>query len=97
MTEKAIQIVWISNIIFEPYTGMYKECFLPTKYNVQLNCVIYEEINRNTDVLKNADIVVICLNFDELYSNLMIESPEADYMIDQICKDKYLWNAIQKN
>lgn len=88
MAEKVVQIAWISNVIFEPYIQAYiKSAFLPTENSVQLNCVMYEEINSDTETLKNADIVVVCLNFEELYPNLMLAAPGSDYTITQSCND----------
>lgn len=88
MAEKAIQIAWISNIIFESYIqACIKSAFLSAEYNVWLNCVMDEEIDSNTEILKKADIVVVCLNFEELYPNLMTAAPGSDYTTDQICND----------
>lgn len=53
MAEKALQIAWISNIIFEPYMqACINGAFMPTVDSVRLNCVMYEEIDSNTEVLK---------------------------------------------
>ena len=86
MAEKALQIAWISNIIFEPYMqACINGAFIQTGDNVWLNCVMHEEIDSSSEILKNANIVVVCLNFEELYPNLIAAALESDYTIDQIC------------
>ena len=86
MAEKALQIAWISNIIFEPYMqACINGAFIQTGDNVRLNCVMHEEIDSSFEILKSADIVVVCLNFEELYPNLIAAALESDYTIDQIC------------
>lgn len=88
MAEKALQIAWISNIIFEPYMqACINGAFMPTGDSVLLNCVMYEEIDSNSEILKKADVVVVCLNFEELYPNLIAAVLKSDYKIDQICYD----------
>ena len=88
MAEKALQIAWISNIIFEPYMqACINGAFMPTGDSVRLNCVMYEEIHSSFEILNNADVVVVCLNFEELYLNLTVAASESDYKIDQICND----------
>ena len=52
-----------------------------------MNCVMYEEIHSSFEILNNADVVVVCLNFEELYLNLTVAASESDYKIDQICND----------
>lgn len=87
MTEKVLQIAWISNVIFEPYIQVcIKGTFLPTEYSVLLNCIMYEEIESDTDIIKSADIVVVCLHFEELYPNYTV-ALGSDYTIDQSCND----------
>lgn len=88
MAENALQIAWVSNILFEPYIqSCIKSAFLPAVSNVQLNCVMHKEIEGNNYVIKNADIVVVCLNFEELYPNLMRENSKAECVDNQNCKD----------
>ena len=88
MAEKALQIAWISNIIFEPYMqACINGAFMPTGDSVRLNCVMYEETDSSSEILKNADIVVVCLNFEEIYPNLIAAVLKSDYKIDQICDD----------
>lgn len=88
MAEKAIQIAWISNIIFEPYIQeCIKSAFLPTEHSVRLDCVMREEIDSNTETLTKADIVVVCLNFEEMYPNLMVAAQDSDYLVEQIFND----------
>lgn len=88
MAEKTLQIAWISNIIFEPYMqACINGAFMPAVDSVRLNCVMYEEFDSNTEILKKSDIVVVCLNFEELYPNMISAALESDYKIDQICND----------
>lgn len=42
--------------------------FMPIGDSVRLNCVMYEEIHSSFEILNNADVVVVCLNFEELIS-----------------------------
>lgn len=88
MTEKTLQIVWISNVIFEPYIQeSITSAFGSTEYSIRLNCVMYEEIYSNIETLKSADIVVVCLNFEVLYPDLILETQKADCLVDQSCNE----------
>ena len=60
---------------------------MPTGDGVRLNCVMYEKTDSSSEILKNADIVVVCLKFEEIYPNLIAAVLKSDYKIDQICDD----------
>ena len=65
------QITLITNICFEPYLRIYiKERFSPLYNNIRFDSVSYEEYKYNIDNIRSADIIVICLNFEELYPNI---------------------------
>lgn len=59
----------ITNVCFEPYLRTYiTRYFLELSGELQINIVSFEEYRKYTDSC-DANIVLILLNFDELYSN----------------------------
>ena len=84
MIIKNNSIVLISNIIFEPYlrTHMAK-IHLPS--TVQLKYVAYEEIYEKH--IQNSDIIVICLNFDALYPNAIIDVASREIAHKEVKQD----------
>lgn len=65
------QISLITNVCFEPYLRAYiKERFSSLSCEVQINIVLFEEYRDYIDNIGLADTIVVCLNFDEFYSNL---------------------------
>lgn len=96
-------VLLLSNICFEPYWRVYiKECFSCPSGDIQINSVIYETYQSNIESIKTADIIVICLNFEEFYPNLTndILLGKTTYAIikeDCIhkCKDLYSYVKIQ--
>ena len=81
-----IKIVLVSNIIFEPYLRTYisKE-FSDLAFGVQLAYIPYEEFAEKQDELQGAKVIVVCMNFDELYPNVLIASKKI--LPDDITKD----------
>ena len=66
------KIIIVSNIIFEPYLQIYiSKTFSACASNVQLIYISDKEIRDNHEVLKNVDIIIIALNFDLLYPNIL--------------------------
>ena len=87
MAGKALQITWISNSVFDPYIQeCIKSAYSSTEYCVQLNRVMYEEINSDIDAIKSSDILVVCLNFEEMYPNFLL-GMKSDCAMYQIYND----------
>lgn len=83
-----IKIVFVSNIVVAPYLSAYlAKSFSESKMDVQLLYISYAEIDENKELLQNADVIVVCLNFEELYPNLVATTLRLDYKMDQVCKD----------
>ena len=75
MLERSIlNIVVITNITVEPFFGMYlKDVFEKEGLNVKLNPISFNEyfLKENSDKLINADQIVVWLNVDFFYPNLI--------------------------
>ena len=88
MIKKAINIIWISNIVFEPYLQTYiKSAFLADGYETQLSYIMYDEIKQKQEVIQNAEMVVVCLNFHEMYPDTLYKAPEVRSKVERIYKD----------
>jgi len=60
----------ITNVCVEPYLRTdIEKCFQGVTNELQISITSFEE-HRDCDDVNDADIVVICLNFDELYPNI---------------------------
>lgn len=75
MLERSIlNIAVITNITVEPFFGMYlKDVFEKEKLNVRLNSIPFNEyfLQENSDKLINADQIIVWLNIDSFYPNLI--------------------------
>ena len=78
------RITLISNICFEPYLRSFvKERF----GDLQIDLISYEEYQCNTKEIADADLVVICLNFEALYTNLS----------NDISLGKVIYSAVEED
>lgn len=92
-----IRIILVSNIIFEPYLRTYiAKAFSTSASNIQLTSVPYEELAEKQDDLRRAVVIVVCMNFDELYPNVLTDVASKKVLIDDIffnsterCKELY--------
>lgn len=65
------QVLMITNVCFEPYFRIYiKDRLSDFSKELQMNFVIFEEYRDYVDYIEQADIIVVCLNFEEFYSNI---------------------------
>lgn len=70
--EAKIKMVLISNIMFEPYLRTYiSKAFSATAVAVQWIYVPHDEISEKQNVLRSADMITLCLNFDVLYPDVL--------------------------
>ena len=73
-----VNVVVITNITTEPFFGMYlKDVFEKDELNVKLNPIFFNEyfLQENSDKLINADQIIVWLNVDCLYPNLINDLP----------------------
>lgn len=86
------QITSLTNICFEPYLRTFvKERFSCPPYDTQINSISYEEYRDNIEDIKFSDLIVVCLNFEMLYTDLSneISSGRVTYeVIKDDCIDK---------
>ena len=86
------QITSLTNICFEPYWRTFvKERFSCLPYDTQINSISYEEYRDNIEDIKFSDLIVVCLNFEMLYTDLSneISSGRVTYeVIKDDCIDK---------
>lgn len=97
------RILLISNIIFEPFLRKYlTKSFELFFSEVQLSCVPYEEFNEWYGKLQDKNIVIVYLNFDELYPNVLNDVVSAKVKVDDVRQDainrcKKLYSLIKAN
>lgn len=92
-----IRIILVSNIVFEPYFRQYiTKVFSTSSSNIQITSIPYEEFAEKQDELRRADVIVVCVNFDELYPNVLADVTSKKVLIDDIffnsierCKELY--------
>ena len=83
-----IRISLISNIVFEPYFRTYiPKAFLPLDSDIQLTFIPCEEVCKRQYELKNSKMIVVCLNFNELYPDIS----------DDILSEKIFYNNISED
>ena len=83
-----IRIALISNIIFEPYLRTYiSEEFSVSASDIQLTYVTYEELVEKQYELKSAEVIVVCMNFDGLYPNVLNDIASKKISPDDITED----------
>ena len=93
MQNRTIQIVWVSNIYFEPYIqSCINGVFTHSNYDVQLNFIMCKELNEKLEVFRNAGIIVVCLNFQEICPNLLINALKTDCLLERVYKEIYDMN-----
>ncbi len=84
----ALNITFISNVIFEPYI---KNClcnsFLSSKADINFTHIPYEEFEERIKEAGEADITVISLNFDSLYPDYLNKLYAKTLTVDEIIKD----------
>lgn len=62
------KIVFISNIICEPYLRIcLSNKFSTTGSDVYLTCISYNEIDKMQSEVEKAEIIIVFLNFETLY------------------------------
>ena len=94
----------VTNVCFEPYLRMHmKKRFEVLHCEWEINIVPFEEY-RECDVVDDADAVLVCLNFNELYSNISNDVSSGrityrDVENDCIhkCKDLYSYIKSRSN
>lgn len=91
-----VNIVVVTNITLEPFFGMYlKDVFVKEDLNVGLNSIPFNEylLQENSDKIINADRIIIWLNVDCLYPNLindLISRKVSADDIEQDIKNKFI-------
>lgn len=80
------RIVFISNIVLEPYLKLYISKSLLSSA-VHLDCVSYEEITENQIVIQESDLIVVCLDFDAFYPNALTDISSKELSSDYITRD----------
>lgn len=92
MITMEIRIVLISNIIFEPYWRTYiSKVFSALASDIQLTCVLSEKLDEKQDELRRAEVIVACMNFDELYPDVL-----NDVMSKKVSIDDILFDSIER-
>lgn len=86
------QITLLTNICFEPYWRTFvKERFSCLPYDTQINSILYEGYQDNIKDINFFDLIVVHLNFEMFYVDLLneISSGKVTYQaIKDDCIDK---------
>ena len=97
-----IHILLLTNTCFEPYWRLYvKECFLRVSSDIQIDSVAYEEYQNCAESIGTADIITVCLNFEDLYPNLtndfLLKKTTYEMIKDDCtCRCRELYSYIKK-
>lgn len=94
-----IQITLISNILFEPYMKRdIKKVFEQKGFVANINYLPYADDLCIVEAIKDVDIVVVCLNFEEMYPDVGSVFDTGGYSDKEIlnitiqkCKKLYDW------
>lgn len=95
-------ITCISNIIFEPYLTSYiMNVFSAMEKETEFVYVAYEECAENSKYLQEADFIVVCLNFEMMYPNVVnniisVNAPSSEVVSDAFARCKILYNTIRE-
>ena len=85
-----INIVWVSNIIFEPYLGLnISASFRDIGIKASLTYLPYEQYSGDSDMIKAADFICVCLNFDELYPNALNDIASKKLSLEDLETDLF--------
>lgn len=96
-------ITLISNVCFEPYWRTFiGSQFSCASIIAAINVIEYNEYKKSSDTIKNSDIIVVCLSFEEIYADLAndISSGKFTYEmveIDASNKCKELYTYVKQN
>ena len=98
-----INIIWISNIVFEPYlSSNVSLLFGNISEKVSLTYLSCDECIEDLELVRQATYICVCVNFDELYPNIIndISSKKLsleDIEMDIINKCKFLHRKLKDN
>ncbi len=68
-------ILLISNIYLAPYwNDNFKVQMDSISHYIHTDCTLYEEYAEYLEQMKSAQVVVVCINFDELYPDISTDS-----------------------
>lgn len=86
------RITLLTNICFEPHWRTFiKERFSRLSYDTQINSILYEGYQDNIEDINFSDLIVVLLNFEMFYTDLLneISSGKVTYeAIKDDCVDK---------
>lgn len=78
----------ISNVVFEPYFRKSSAAiFEKSDITSQFLYVPYEGYMENSDKLKDCDGIVVCLNFDNMYPNILNDFCLENISLDDVVSD----------
>lgn len=89
--------------MFEPYLRTYiSKAFSAAAVVVQWIYVPYDEISEKQNVLRSADMITLCLNFDALYPDVLNDVASEKIKFDKVERDavhrcKNLYSLIKAN
>ena len=82
------RISLISNICFEPYWRKSVEQHLGGSYNsINFQFISYESYQDDIGEIASSDIILVCLNFDELYPDILNDFSSGKITYKDIEKD----------
>lgn len=105
MSKSEIKVIVISNIVFEPYLRLgVEQIFRKYRKDVCLIRIAYEEYASIDTIQKlyGADLLLVALNFEELYPNYFNDiyskqiTPD-DIVIDAVYKSSELYLYLKRN
>ncbi len=82
------RISLISNICFEPYWRTFVEQYLGVSFNsIELKFISYESYQDDIGAIAASDIILVCLNFEELYPDILNDFSAGKITYKDVEKD----------
>ena len=82
------KIVFISNIICKPYLRIcLSNTLLTFGSNAHLSCISYNEIDKRQSEVEKAEIIIVFLNFETLYPNVINDIGSKNIFEEDIVRD----------
>lgn len=100
MEDRIIRYVVVSNVVFEPYlSDELRKVFSKHRMQCEITYIGLEELfNTSPLILKGADVVIICVNFQVMFPNWLNDIEGDRYIADELqtclyerCKKIYLY------
>lgn len=83
-----MNVIFISNIVFEPYWSEYIKYSLYTiTRSIKSEYIAYDELQNYVNNIESAEIIAVCLNINTFYPDLSVDVISGELTYEDIEKD----------